>query len=91
MGERDALSGPLGRGCARCDGVGRGGLEQLWELAQRERVPNGVRPGLVHVGQMGAFHDQHQVGVGQRVGVGGGAGVPPKVDPSLGHGRDRPG
>ena len=55
--------------------------------AQRERAAECVRPGLVDVGQMRTLHDQHQVGVGQRVGVDGGAGVAPNVDASLGHGR----
>jgi hypothetical protein len=89
VGEGDAMLGPLCRGGIGIRWLGGHRFEQRRELAQGERAADGARLGLVDVGQVRAFHDQHQVGVIQRVGVGWGAGVTPQVDAAFGQGRHR--
>ena len=61
------------------------GLEERRELAQREGAAESLGLGLIDVAEVGALHDQHQVGMGQGVGIDAGAGVAAEVQPSTLH------
>jgi hypothetical protein len=74
--KRDTDAGPaLHRTVVDADSTDRPVQRPASRVGNSPRVkewPMRVRPGLVDVGQMvSAFHDQHQVGVGQRVGIDG--------------------